>query len=198
MSFANKPHLSTKTVPRPGAAPSNALSQAEFSVWLGAEELAELLATEMPVFNAPTSSDRTNDGEAPVQAMLSDGVTVRAVYGSGDILSSQLSVYDSSPNLSGAYLQMVISPSGEMSRREVVHAWPPPNPELTTGLARMILARLYAFRAVRFGIDENPIEVNRELAPDASNLVQVLDLLSRNTSRWQRYFREVRTVLPEI
>ena len=198
LSFANKPHLSTKTVLRPGAAPSNALSQAEFSVWLGAEELAELLATEMPVFNAPTSSDRPNDGEAPVQAMLSDGVTVRAVYGSGDVLSSQLSVYDSSPNLSGAYLEMVISPSGEMSRREVVYAWPPPNPELTMGLARMILARLYAFKAVRFGIDENPIGVNRELAPDASNLVQVLDLLSSNTSRWQRYFREVRTVLPEI
>jgi hypothetical protein len=94
LRFADKPHLSTKTVPRPGAAPANAASQAEVLGRLGAEELAELLATEMPAFNAPTSSDRPGAGEAPVQAMLSDGVTVRVVYRNGGVLSSQLSVYD--------------------------------------------------------------------------------------------------------
>lgn len=55
-----------------------------------------------------------------------------------------------------------MSPSGELSRRKVVYSWPPPHLELTAGLAGRILARLYAFRAVGFGIDENPIGVNRE------------------------------------
>lgn len=97
LRFADKPHLSTKTVPRPGAAPSSASSQVMVPIGLGAGELAGLLTTEMPVFNAPTSSERPAAGEAPVKAMLSAGLTVRAVYRTGGVLSSQLSACDTSP-----------------------------------------------------------------------------------------------------
>ncbi len=36
------------------------------------------------------------------------------------------------------------------------------------------------------------------MLPNALNLVQVLDLLSRNKHRWERFFKEVRAVLPQI
>ncbi len=59
-------------------------------------------------------------------------------------------------------------------------------------------SRLYAFKAVRFGIDENVIGTQRDLNPDASNLVQVLHLLSTNPSRWRRFMEHVRAVLPQL
>ncbi len=57
---------------------------------------------------------------------------------------------------------------------------------------------LYAFKAVRFGIDENVIGTQRDLSPDASNLVQVLHLLSTNPSSWGRFMEHVRAVLPQL
>lgn len=64
-------------------------------------------------------------------------------------------------------------------------------------LDALFRSRLYAFKAVRFGIDENVIGTQRDLNPDASNLVQVLHLLSTNPSRWRRFMRHVRAVLPQ-
>jgi energy-coupling factor transporter ATP-binding protein EcfA2 len=70
---------------------------------------------------------------------------------------------------------------------------------IVNGFVRICTKRLYGFKAVRFGIDEYGIGGERNLAPDATNLVQVLDLLSRrNPSGWERFMGGVRTVLPQI
>ncbi|MDP9476828.1 MAG: AAA family ATPase [Actinomycetota bacterium] len=65
-------------------------------------------------------------------------------------------------------------------------------------LDALFRSRLYAFKAVRFGIDENVIGTQPDLNPDASNLVQVLHLLSTNPSRWRRFMGHVTAVLPQL
>jgi AAA15 family ATPase/GTPase len=50
LRFSDKPHRSTKTVHRFGAAPTNTASQVEVSIQLEADELADLLVDEFPSF----------------------------------------------------------------------------------------------------------------------------------------------------
>lgn len=196
LHFVNNPHRSLKTVPTLGA-PLNPSSQAEVSIRIEADELAKLLASEFPVFYIATHPNQPDAGKAWLQTALSEGVTVEAVFDNQSPLSAQLSTYQG-PATPSTYLQFIMEPSGEPTYIDVLHGTPSDHPTLAMSMATTFLQRLYNFSAVRFDIDENPIGQNRELASNASNLVQVLDLLSSNPSRWRRYFEKVRTVLPEI
>jgi len=106
------------------------------------------------------------------------------------LFSAQLATYPGSTS-SNTYLQFTVEPSGKPTHRQVVHGAPSDHPVLDAGLASKFFKRLYSSSAVRFGINENLISTNRILAPDAWNHVQVLDLLSTNTSRWQWYFDHI-------
>jgi hypothetical protein len=136
-------------------------------------------------------------GRSGCKTALSEGTNVRGVFSNENLLSASLTTYPESPSRS-AYLQFNPDPSGKPMRAGMVDSRPSNYPVLDTYLAHKLFSRIYSFSAVRFDINENPISTNRILAPNTSNLVQVLDLLSRNPTRWQRYFRDVRTVLPEI
>lgn len=70
--------------------------------------------------------------------------------------------------------------------------------DLPARLDSLFRSRLYVFEAVRFGIDENVTGNEPELQSDASNLVQVLHLLSSNPIRWRRYLQHVKAVLPQL
>jgi predicted ATPase len=65
-------------------------------------------------------------------------------------------------------------------------------------LANYVRDQIYLFNAVRFPADEYDTGGNGELASDASNLAQVLDLLYRNKARWERFFDQVKQVLPQV
>jgi energy-coupling factor transporter ATP-binding protein EcfA2 len=194
--LVDKPHRSLRTVPRPGA-PLDPSSQAELSIWLEGDELRELLSSELPTFFVPTDPDQPDVGEEWLQIALSEGVTVEAVFRNRGVVSTWIATYPG-PTPPSTYLQFTVDTSGAPRRTPTLHDRPRGEPLLDTALTEKFFQRLYSFSAVRFEIDDNPIGTNRILAPNASDLVQVLDLLSRNTSRWQRYFKEVRTVLPEI
>jgi predicted ATPase len=197
LRFSDKPHRSLMTVPTPGAQP-DAKSQVEVSASLEAGELAGLLAVEMPIFYVPDHSSSPQAGEGWLASALSEGTTLKAIFHQGGPISARLSTYGES-TVFNRYLQYSVDSSGTpVLVGEAGGSIPSDYPELAIGLASRFLERLYSFSAVRFGIDENPIGTNRTLAPNASDLVQVLDLLNRNTSRWQRYFERVRAVLPEV
>ena len=196
LRFSDKPHRSLKTVRRLGAAPAPS-SQAEVSIRLEADELAEMLASEFPVFYVATNPDVPNAAKVWLQTALAEGVTVEAMFSNQGVVSAQLSTYQG-PAIPTAYLQVTRDPAGGSRYMDVLHGTPSDHPILTMSLAHTFFQRLYNFSAIRFDIDENPIGRNRELESNASNLVQVLDLLNGNPSRWSRYFEKVRTVLPEI
>lgn len=197
LRFSNKPHRSLRTVPTPNAH-ANPISEAEVSIRFDADELAELLVREMPVFYVPTDPYSQEPGETAVRKALSDGLTVEAGFQNQSLSSAKLSTYTGIA-ISGVYLRVNVDPKGEPRYAGPISGLQSDYPELGAALASKFLQRLYSFSAVRFGgTDESAIGANRALASDASNLVQVLDLLSRNTSRWRRYFERVRTVLPEI
>ena len=196
LRFPSKPHRSMNTLPTPDT-PISQDSRTEISIRLEANELVELLIREMPTFYVPTEAQEAPAGRATFRTVLSEGVTVNATFLNGSYHSAKLSTYtgETPPR---RYMRFTMDRSGNPSATGPLLDMASDYPELAAGVAAKFHERLYDFSAVRFGIDEKPIGTNRFLAPDASDLVQVLDLLSRNTSRWQRYFGLVRTVLPEI
>jgi predicted ATPase len=196
LRFVDKPHRSSSTVPSPGAQPDPE-SRAEISVRVEADELTELLIHEMPTFYVPTPAGNPQSVVSVAIAALSEGLPVHAAFRNGGQLWAHPSTYESGAT-DEAVMRFTVDPSGGLSHVGPVAGRPSDIPELASGLANTFFYRLYSFSAVRFGINENPIGTNRVLAPDASNLVQVLDLLSRNPHRWQRYFELVKTVLPEL
>jgi predicted ATPase len=61
-----------------------------------------------------------------------------------------------------------------------------------------VKSRFYMFRAERLNIHRCPMGVATELAPDASNLPQVLDNLQSNPARYRRYVEYARRIFPHI
>jgi hypothetical protein len=197
LHFPSKPHRSLNTIPTPGTA-IDQNSRTEVSIVSEANELLDFLIRNMPTFYVPTDIEQQmTAGQAMLSTALSEGATVDATFLNGGHHSAQLSTYVGStpPEV---YLRFTMDSSGNASASGPIHGVPSDYPDLAAGLAVKFHERLYSFSAIRFGIDENPISTNRILEPNAANLVQVLDLLSRNPSRWQRYFERVQTVLPEI
>jgi hypothetical protein len=152
---------------------------------------------------APPNLEASNAASL-VHDLLDSGPSISAVYiateGQGPTLTrADLVGYEPSENEGGA-IQFVADPSTWTLQYDpsTYGSSSDTSMYLNYALANYFSARMYFFNAVRFPTDENSIGTGVELAPDASNLVQVLDLLHRNTSRWQRFFDQVKLILPQI
>lgn len=53
LRFSSKPHRSVETIPRLGGMPRESSSTAEVSICVEPDELADLLASELPIFIFP-------------------------------------------------------------------------------------------------------------------------------------------------
>jgi predicted ATPase len=65
-------------------------------------------------------------------------------------------------------------------------------------LAQRLRDRIYRFVAERYSIGECAFGPNTILAPNATNLPEVLDNLTANTARFERFNRTVREILPQV
>ncbi|MFL6210928.1 MAG: AAA family ATPase [Pyrinomonadaceae bacterium] len=65
-------------------------------------------------------------------------------------------------------------------------------------IADLIEARVYSFKAERYGFDECARGESRTLKSDASNLAAVLDNLQTNSKRFSQYTDLVKEVLPQV
>src|SRR4051812_31629212 len=79
LRFSDKPHRSLKTVPTSDTQ-ANPLSRAEVSTRVVADELAEVLANELPTFYASTDPNRSDAGEDWLRTVLSDGANIKCVF----------------------------------------------------------------------------------------------------------------------
>lgn len=70
--------------------------------------------------------------------------------------------------------------------------------DFTSRLGSALKQYIYRFRAERFPSSPCQVGVDRVLAPDASNLAAVLNLLHGNLALFKEYNRLVREILPEI
>ena len=65
-------------------------------------------------------------------------------------------------------------------------------------IGRSLNRYIYRFRAERFPSSPCPLGTERTLAPDASNLASVVNLLQANRTQLEQYTQLVREVLPDI
>lgn len=170
LRFPSRPHRSMNTLPSPDM-PISQDSRTEISIRLEANELVELLIREMPTFYVPTEAQEAPAGRALFRTVLSEGVTVNATFLNGSYHSAKLSTYKG-PTPPGRYMRFTMDRSGNPSSTGPLLDMASDYPELAASVAANFHERLHNVSAVRFGIDEKPIGTNRDLAPDASDLVQ--------------------------
>lgn len=213
LSFAPHLHRSSNTMPAPGATPP-AFSRATVQFQVDAEEFKELIVTGVlrePLY-LPGQLRIPNDvlHRRTAEELVSQGPIVETNHTAKVEGSGGSSIIPPAPFLVGYELRSQgqgrsvywkgesDSNTGDVYFRNQQN-FNIDNPEdLPAKLDSLFRDRLYVFAAVRFGIDENVIGTQLELNPDASNLVQVLHLLSSNPSRWYRYLEHVRVILPQL
>lgn len=212
LRFLANPHRSRAAIPVPGTNP-HPISSSELSVRLDEGELRRILVGEgLSSFQVPSGSsyDETYGWAARFYGLLKEGLVVRVTYSSEtDFASSYVTTYegrlrglaDEDEYREGNYVTFSVDPQTggfELDSPNSVEG-DPGSGDLATFLSGVLRGRIYGFSAVRFGINDNEVGQTRELLPDASNLVQALNLLyNGNPSRWRRYVEDVRTVLPQI
>jgi hypothetical protein len=84
------------------------------------------------------------------------------------------------------------------------HFIPPPRHinanagDYTMRLSAFVREAIYAFKAERYNLGATKSGTNRVLAADASNLAEVLSVLSGHPANWDKFNRYVRLVFPEV
>jgi hypothetical protein len=197
LRFEDRPHRSQQTVPTPDAQPDpNSRVEVDFRV--EADELRNVLSDELPAFYIPLVRDSELNTEGWFNSAVSDGARIKAVYGSQGLLSVQLLGFPEQTS-ENRYIRFEVDRStGQYGRGQGIATGDVGSQDLRRYLADKFRERVYGFQAVRFGIDQHPISPARELATNASNLVQVLHLLTGNPKRWRRFVDSVRTACPRL
>lgn len=74
----------------------------------------------------------------------------------------------------------------------------PPKINYTEIIANAFRDRIYSFRAERLNIGECSVGTNRVLAPNASNLPEVLNILQSNPIKFDNFLEHVKAIFPHI
>jgi predicted ATPase len=198
LQFADNAHRSLLTVPTSSAAP-NPISEVHMALQVDKEELLELLKYSLRTFYMPAANDRAADSQAQeFLAAISDQITIRATYASGDIRLASLEEYGDRDSDLVLYFTMEDSDempkftgSNKMSGAGSVMFLP-------MQLANVLRGRIYYFKAERLSVAETSIGYDPILAPDASNLAQCLHILQSNPARFDRLNELVNTIFPDV
>jgi len=194
----SQPHRSLVTIPRADVPPPpQSLFHATFEV--EAAELDIIFKYSTSTFLVPIVG-----GETPSAAMhrflttIGATCTIQVTFqgessGGGKLLSSEAWThhYD-------LLLQVTYSREAGIFVEGGVAGTYPGGPYLSPQVADALRSRIYGFRAERFNVGQSPTGTNSVLAPDASNLPEVLHNLTANPVRFNAYCDAVRTVFPQI
>jgi predicted ATPase len=207
LRFEPKPHRSVRTVPVPGAQPHNKSTVREIFE-LSGKELLHSLQSMGGTYFFP-SPDPGNTQEA-MNRHLDDLIRrpelrldIRLARGNGDEWMS------ADPNFLGTYR---IASAPGTSVPEIFPVTATVDGLFTTGggqfsnpwqdvripLAQYLSNRIYRFKAERFNVGQCAFGDTAILAPDASNLPQVLNTLDSNPVRFHRLNSTVTQILPQV
>jgi predicted ATPase len=211
LQFAWSPHRSMATLPVAGSMNSTPCS-VRLSFAAEPDELLALLKgigtfwLAAPQEGSPNRALFQQDPPAFLNWIFSHHVLTVAVR--VDIQSGNqrwvpdgvgFGVYPTNPpQASGQVLfrQIEIKANGNYAIHNDV--WADVTNDVTVRLAQMLKNRIYRFLAERYSIGECSFGPNPILAPNATNLPEVLDSLTANTARFERFNRTVHEIFPQV
>lgn len=88
--------------------------------------------------------------------------------------------------------------SRDIEHKQIKSESPGDNHDFGVSIAELLGARVYSFKAERYGFGRCERGASRELKPDASNLAEVLNNLQSNQWLFNQYTQLVKEVLPQI
>ncbi len=198
LRFGNRPHRSMTTFPRPGMQ-ALSVSKVKMAFQLDAGEAEQLLIDATQPFFVPINQGANASDEATrFHALLREPNTFQSVYQPGVIPSGYL---DSDGEQ--ADVRNTVQFTVDNAQRQLINEAPTmqlnARPLYGSVLTDALRERIYLFKAERLNISMSNFGMQTVLAPDASNLAEVLHhLQSRNPSRFDRLNKHVSTIFPEI
>ncbi len=196
LRYTSKPHRSTKTLPSPESH-WNQASSTDITFELTAEEIRDAWFKQNPKrFNVPklTSLSPHDSGKRFLDTIKGNN-SLECTYSPENFSAAHLKGEDYGPNekiarLEADAIERTIAPTG-------VSATGTPNYGVLA--ARSLKERIFFFDAQRLDVGVSAHGKNTELASDASNLAEVLNVLQgSNPYRFDRFNDCVRAVFPHI
>ena len=219
LEFAAAPHRSEVTMPQPGT-PIDPTSSISLTIVTPGKELFQLM-NRTATYTFPRPSPNTRDAKTgqlltgeldemnrllgtmyesldlsfEVQLDLSRGA---ATWKTDD--SNFLGVYQTDLHSNGTTVNTFQVKLDERGVPRVVNGpnWTNRNEDVRINLAPQLRTRIYRFRAERFNPGQYDFGTSSVLLPDAANLPQVLDVLTSNPARFDRYNAVIEQILPQV
>ncbi len=205
LQFVPKPHRSVSTMPTPGTLP-DVNSTVRVTFVLSGEELlrsVRIMRSDQ-LFPAPSYSETNESMNRHLEELVRRPelhFSMRLERGKNE----QWIVDD--PIFMGIYrpevrptnpgpLNFVVSSYDD--RLVTFGAGQFGTPDVRTALASFFRSMIYRFRAERFNVGQCPFGDSAILAPDASNLPEVLNALNSNPARFNRLNAVVTEILPQV
>jgi len=208
LAFGPNPHRSLKTVPSPGL-PPHAVSWVDVAFSVGREELLEMmLASGTPQwYIAQPAPHDPLAGESPqnfVRNMLSQkDYTFRLRLQKGGPgpdwrcpKAPSFGIYDAMAPAQRVFFVFEVKPDkstayiGSQARQDET--------DLGLQLAPIFQSHVYRFHAERFNVGECAFGQNSNLAQNAANLPEVLNILQGNPSKFRELNALVSAILPHV
>jgi energy-coupling factor transporter ATP-binding protein EcfA2 len=216
LPFTSSPHRSIKTVPSKTAR-VNPVCKIELSFVVDAAEIRELLSTPGQYF-IPFPRVRSQFAETigcdsygpPCAERLLNWMrslscltfTLRLLHqaNNGQWQITQVPSFGSyeSDALDPANSHFALCTVGQDGTMKYMNTVQPNSIEVGVVFAERFLSRIYRFKAERLNIGSWPSGNNPTLAPDASNLAEVLNILQGNPARFARLNSLVQELFPAI
>lgn len=216
----SRPHRSLLTVPVPGVLP-NPRTSVCITLMISGEELLRLMqsvADAQVVFHAPARGFRPTpalqyDGtDVGMNGVLAEVVrrqelsmSIRFTLGPpgeswAGVGQSFLGFYPTEAQrpTDGHQLSYAVRTVGGRLVANGGPAWRSPTEDVRTWVAQHLRQRIYRFRAERFNSGQCSFGANPTLAPDATNLPEVLEMLNANPARFAALNALASEVLPQV
>lgn len=196
LGFLDKPHRSPKTIRSPGA-PYNSNPRVQVCFTLTHDEVKESLK-RLQTFSVPTTTGPSGDSaQSLVYHLMDSGADITATWARGRVQRAWVSEEDPG-DIAVHFLRNDLYPDVLQMTYLGTRGG-----DVDSTLAAQLFAafkdRIYSFKAERTVTDFAPIQGSEVLQPNASNLADVLLMLTAgNANRRDRFLKLVNAVFPHI
>ena len=199
LSFEAKPHQSKHTILYVGDSLADYNSYVYVSFFIDLEELDKIMANHNQNFYIPFQANQSK--EAIENNFWHWAQKVRIINCTlakeNKIESAYLEGFDDIKNQNNAYRFSFVK-GDTRPKFEALNANIDPQQFLPFRLTNILKQRIYAFRAERFHVGQSNFGTSNLLAPDASNLPEVLNNLQGFPNLFKKYNDLVKQVFPRI
>jgi predicted ATPase len=208
LQFSSNPHRSVRTVPVPGALPETTGTVRAIFKLSGEDLLHSLQSMGGTYFfpapdpgNTPEAmnkhlEDLIRRPELRLDIRLARGHEERWVSEDPIFLGAYRIVAHPNNNSVPLIFPVAANAAGLFTTGvgQLSSSWP----DIRIPLAQFLTNRIYRFRAERFNVGQSAFGATATLAPDASNLPQVLNTLGSNPARFDRLNSTLTQILPQV